>query len=292
MWRSVDFPLPLGPTIATMPDPSMRNAPLFLVLHGMGMNGPRMAEWTGLAERGTQAGFATVFPDACKQMWDDVGLGRTDRIDDAAFIAALVERLVSDRVAREGVLFLVGLSNGSYFAERLARHGVVSATGMVLVSGTGRAASRRMVAVPQQATAVLMFEGTADPLVPYAGGPSTGPLGWIVRWRARRLLVDSDGREVVAAETVAADWAGANGSNALPRIERMTAAPGDLAVDRLSWTEEGRRPVVLYKIAGGGHGWPGGPQYMPAFSIGKISRHLDATGILLDFARGEMAARA
>jgi len=33
-------------------------------------------------------------------MWDDVGLGRSDGIDDAAFIAALVDRLVSDGVAR------------------------------------------------------------------------------------------------------------------------------------------------------------------------------------------------
>jgi polyhydroxybutyrate depolymerase len=40
--------------------------------------------------------------------------------------------------------------------------------------------------------------------------------------------------------------------------------------------------VVLYRIEGGGHGWPGGPQYLQARIIGPIPRHLDATGILLD----------
>jgi hypothetical protein len=28
--------------------------------------------------------------------------------------------------------------------------------------------------------------------------------------------------------------------------------------------------------------WPGGPQYLPARIIGPISRHLNATGILLE----------
>jgi hypothetical protein len=33
---------------------------------------------------------------------------------------------------------------------------------------------------------------------------------------------------------------------------------------------------------GGGHGWPGGPQFLPARVIGPVPRHLDATGILLE----------
>ena len=40
--------------------------------------------------------------------------------------------------------------------------------------------------------------------------------------------------------------------------------------------------MVLYRIEGGGHGWPGGPQFLPARVTGPIPRHLDATGILLD----------
>jgi polyhydroxybutyrate depolymerase len=40
--------------------------------------------------------------------------------------------------------------------------------------------------------------------------------------------------------------------------------------------------VVLYRIEGGGHGWPGGPQFLPAAFIGPVPRRLDATGILLD----------
>jgi len=258
-------------------------APLLLVLHGSGLNGPTMAAWTGLAERGTAAGFATVFPDGWNEIWDDVGLGRTDGIDDGAFIVALIARLVSDGVAQEQVLFLAGLSNGAFFAERLARHGVVRPNGIVLVAGTAREASRRVALRPPHPTAVLMFEGTADRLVPFNGGAGTGPLGWMARRRSRRLLVDPGRREAVAALTTAADWAGANGCSAEPPIEALAAVQGDLAVDRLSWTRPGCRPVIVYRIQSGGHGWPGGPQYVPAVLVGTIARHLDATGILLDF---------
>jgi poly(3-hydroxybutyrate) depolymerase len=44
----------------------------------------------------------------------------------------------------------------------------------------------------------------------------------------------------------------------------------------------GLLPLVLYRIEGGGHGWPGGPQYLPARTVGPIPRQLDATQILLD----------
>jgi len=53
-------------------------------------------------------------------------------------------------------------------------------------------------------------------------------------------------------------------------------------VTRLTWSAPGCLPVVLYRIEGGGHGWPGGPQFLPARAIGPIPRHLDATGILLE----------
>jgi len=41
---------------------------------------------------------------------------------------------------------------------------------------------------------------------------------------------------------------------------------------------------VLYRIEGCGHGWPGGPQYLPKRWVGRIPRDLDATGILLSHA--------
>ena len=259
-------------------------APLLVVLHGMGLNGPQMAAWTGLAVRGPAAGFATVFPDAVGQTWDDTGQGRLDGIDDGGFVAGLIDLLVTQGTAMAGVVFLAGLSNGAFFAERLARQGIVRAAGVILVSGTAREAGRQAAPRPARPAAVLCIEGTRDPMVRYAGGRASGPLGWMARRRARRYLLHSDGRDVVAVETLTADWAATNGCSPVPSTEPLPGDPGELQVNRLSWTALGHAPVVLYRIEGGGHGWPGGPQYMPAMVVGRVARRLDATGILLDFA--------
>ena len=66
-------------------------------------------------------------------------------------------------------------------------------------------------------------------------------------------------------------------------------APGDLPVTRKTWARPGCHPATLYRIDGGGHGWPGGPQFMPARVIGPVAKHLDATGLLLDMAERETA---
>ncbi|MGA7912318.1 MAG: hypothetical protein WCC30_12325, partial [Candidatus Dormiibacterota bacterium] len=261
-------------------------APLLVVLHGTGLNGPLMAAWTGLAVRGPAAGFATVFPDAIGRIWDDSGEGRVDGVDDGRFISQLIDLLTAGGNAIADAVFVVGLSNGASFAERLGRQGIVRATGLILVSGTARDAARQATPRPQQAAAVLLIEGTKDPMMPYAGGRTAGPMAWMARRRARRSLVASAGRGVVAVETIAADWATVNGCSTTPVTDAVPGTPDDLPVSRRSWAAGGRARVVLYKIEGGGHGWPGGPQYMPAFLIGRIARRLDATGIVLDFVRG------
>ena len=71
--------------------------------------------------------------------------------------------------------------------------------------------------------------------------------------------------------------------------EPGNAAPGDLPVTRKAWARPGCHPATLYRIDGGGHGWPGGSQLTPARAIGPITRRLDATGLLLDMAERETA---
>jgi len=152
------------------------------------------------------------------------------------------------------------------------------------VAGTIRAASREAVPIPRQRTAVMIMASTGDKAVPYDGGPlgARGIPGLILRRRAARHGDLPSQRRVVATETVARDWAAANGISGEPVQVRLPDEPGDPPVTRLTWSAPGCPPVVLYRIEGGGHGWPGGPQYLPARVIGPIPRRLDASGILLD----------
>ena len=269
--------------LAPAADPA---APLLVALHGAGMTGQLMADWTRLATRGPAAGFTTVFPDGRQERWDDTGRGRADGLDDAAFVAALLDLLQKDHSPRLRVV-LVGLSNGATFAERLARTAVVAVDSLVLVAGTARVVSRRAVPVPRQPAGVLMVLGTADPHVPYEGGRGRGFMAWVARRRALRVLLHAEGREVVAAETLATDWAAVNGCPLEPHVEQLP----DQAADRMTWLAPGHRPVVIYRLIGAGHGWPGSRQYAPAWLVGRIPQGFDATAVALDFAAQSAGGR-
>ncbi len=270
-----------------------RGAPLLVVLHGSGMTGRAMAQLTGLGVRGPAAGFTTVFPDGWKGTWH-VGRapGKEPALDDAAFLQLLTYKIESDRAARSWPIVLAGLSDGAWFAEHLARLGLLPVAVLFLVAGTALERSRRIAPVPLLRATTVCIAGTGDPSVPYGGGPltRTGLHGWLLRRRAARRHGERAAEHVVAgAHTTAGDWAVGNGIAAGPGIEELPLQPGDPPVTRLSWTRTNCRPVTLYRIEGGGHGWPGGPQLRSARAAGLIARQLDATGILLDYAELEGA---
>ncbi len=204
--------------------------------------------------------------------------GGEPALDDAAFLAALAGQLGPAPV------LLAGISNGGGFAEYVARHGLLPLAGLFLVAGTLREFSRQACPVPRQKTPVTIMAGTADPMAPYYGGPlaARGAVGRVLRRRAERHGDRPAERQMAAVETVARDWAAGNGIGGEPVAEELPGTAGDPPATRLTWATPGCPPVVLYRIEGGGHGWPGGPQFLPARVIGPVPRHLDATRILLD----------
>jgi polyhydroxybutyrate depolymerase len=256
-------------------------APLLVALHGAGGTGLGMAALSGLAGRGPAAGFTVVFPDGWNRVWNDrrnaPGLARREAVDDVGFLQALVERLAADGVADPGNVSAVGMSNGGFLAEHLARHGLLPLRAVAIVAASATLLSRQQQPQPAAPATVLLFAGTADPLVPYAGGP-IGP----GRGRGRGGRSPGAGRGIaVGVEIVAADWAAANGLPATPAVERLAVAGTDLPVTLVRWQRPGRPPVLLHRVEGGGHTWPGGAQYLPERLVGRRSTGLDATGILL-----------
>jgi polyhydroxybutyrate depolymerase len=114
---------------------------------------------------------------------------------------------------------------------------------------------------------VLAFQGTADPLIPYAGGG-------VARRRGR----------VLSATRSIAFWAAVSGCTAAPVTTlEPDRAPGDgTRVHRTAYggCPDGRS-VELYTIEGGGHTWPGGPA--AGRRVGRVSRELDATALIWQF---------
>jgi polyhydroxybutyrate depolymerase len=268
--------------------------PLLLALHGLNSSGSRLAWWSGLGERGPRSGFHCVFPDALGTVWDDHGCGRVDGADDARFIAELIEHAAQTGAADPDRVVVTGVSSGATFAERLVRSGAVAARGLVLVCGTARIASAQTTAISAGGVDVALIAGTGDPILPYAGGPSRGPVGRLAIKQVAATLRDPSGHESVAPESLAAEWVAANGCRTPPELFTLPPTAEGFPVARMVWPpgEPGGPAVTLYRITGGGHGWPSGKQYLPASFLGRIPQGFDATGIALELARATTAVTA
>jgi polyhydroxybutyrate depolymerase len=84
-------------------------------------------------------------------------------------------------------------------------------------------------------------------------------------------------------------WLAHNGCSADPDISWLADVdPEDGTRIRkkvYSQCNQGVR-VMLYEIQGGGHTWPGGPQYLPEWMIGINSKDLDPAEVIWDFFDG------
>ncbi len=233
------------------------------------MTGRKLALWTGLA--GARTGRRIPRPPSqCRhrQVWDDHGTVRRDGGDDIAFVDTLITRLRNTGAAGERPVFIVGLANGAAFAERVARTGAVDVAGVALVAGTARearparahshaAASDCPGRDPRHRRQIVPVRGR--PLafaVPPSGEPPCPPGAG----RHQRPSRSSP------PKTLLDDWTRVNGVAGESAALRLDPGRGDPPVTRLTWAAAAppanatAAPVVLYRVEGGGHGWPGARQ--------------------------------
>lgn len=229
--------------------------PLVISLHGGALWPAAQREidqWDRVADA---HGFIVVHPSGVSgrgpRAWSagrEPGLTR-----DVRFIADLIDTLSATYDIDRTRIFASGLSNGGGMAfalscrlsDRIAAIGMVSTAIFLPWSGCS----------DERAVPVVLFQGTADRAVPYDGGTS-----WVAPdvfpsiplWTAR--FAERNGCESIAVEgRVAPD---------IVRIEYPACDEG--------------AAVVLYRLDGGGHSWPGGGLDAEWF-VGRTNTEIDAT---------------
>lgn len=259
--------------------------PLVVALHGAMMNGEMMEGLSRFSELSDETGdFAVVYPSGDPRggigMWDfytprlenepEKGRVASGR-DDLGFLLALIEHLVAKRIADRDRIFLSGMSNGAFFANRFALEFPDRIAALGLVAGTlPRLMADAVDAEPATPLPLIYFHGTEDQIVGIDGSDFLTrrdfslPADGYVRWWARRNGV-SDSRP---EKKVLPDHNPDDGC----RVEHWT------------W-ESSRYPVSFYRILGGGHTWPGGPETQPVRLLGPIPEDIDATLLMWDFFR-------
>jgi len=236
--------------------------PTIIMLHGAGRRAADIAHDSGLAQLAPREGLVAVFPEGRGSRWNFFPPGKESAKDvqffqqhgglpdDVGFLKILVADLVRRGVSDPKRIYLSGLSLGGVMALRMAcvDAGSFAAIGLLI---SAMAELTGASCQPAKPLPILMVNGTADQMLPYAGGQS---IRGDSLWSAERL-VGFFRRLNGCAE--AAQQSVLPGTH--PRrieIERSTRCSGG--------------PVVLYRIVGGGHDVPPG---------------LNAGQVLLDFFR-------
>lgn len=245
--------------------PAKRPAPLVIVLHGKTQRGADMITRTGWPQVAKREGLAVAFPDGLNHAWADARTkagpalrGPPPGTDDVAFIARLVEKLVADGIADAKRVFVAGISNGGAMAMTMAcaRADLFAAGASVIMNLTDEAA---VTCHPSRPLPMLIMNGTADPLVPYAGGRGSSYFAADGFWSTEETL--EFWRKLNGCETDDAARSDLPDRNAADQS----------TVTRISSRCPAGHDVVLYRVNNGGHRMPG---FSPDARFPKVAASL------------------
>lgn len=220
---------------------SMRGtpAPVVFVLHGgAASSGLAMHRKTDFTQLGTRKGYVTVYPSGVNG-WN-IGSHdmysvrrRTSDADDVRFFRQMFDRLIEERIADPGRIYVVGGSNGGVMTMNLVCHLADRIAGAgVLVATLPRAAETNWPK-PSRPVPIVIMLGTQDPMKPWSGN-----------------------RDQMSAEETVALWRKINVCHGQPHARELPDRdPHDgCRVDTQQWM--GKAQVLFYRMDGHGHGWP------------------------------------
>ncbi|HEV2583514.1 MAG TPA: PHB depolymerase family esterase [Ktedonobacteraceae bacterium] len=253
--------------------PPGQNAPmpLVLVFHGGGGSSRGMNAVTRFNSLADAQGFIVVYPDGYDKSWAD-GRGTTaaDRfgVNDVAFVSALIDQLAHTLSINARRIYAAGISNGGFFTLRLGCQLATKIAAIAVVAAT-MPANLAPTCHPARPVPAQFYHGSADPLVPAAGGSMTVGAGG----------------DILSINDSVALWARLNGCQSAPATTMLPQSINDgTQVQRAAYAgcQQGA-DVVFFNIIDGGHTWPGGLQYLPVSVIGRTTRNLNATNVMWAF---------
>ncbi len=256
-------------------------APLVLVLHGGGGEGRRFDQSTTqgtLTAAADRHGVVLVFPEGIRKQWND---GRTEIFktrkahDDVGFISKVIDTMVKNYGIDPTRVYATGISNGGFMSVRLSMDLTEKIAAVAPVTAQMTKALKDKT--PKLPISIMIVNGTKDPLVPFGGGH-------IRLFRFGR----SRGKILSTAATIER-FRRHNGCGKTPEKHMLPDRDPDdgttVAIDRYAGGKDGTE-VILVKVIGGGHTWPGGKQYLKPRIIGAVSRDIDASEMILQFFLG------
>jgi polyhydroxybutyrate depolymerase len=252
--------------------PSAVGLPVVIALHGGGMDGESLARYSGLNGKSDQAGFMAVYPNGTGLLervltWNAgncCAYAQRNKIEDVAFIQSVIQDLEKKYNVDRTRVSLTGISNGAMMAYRAAAESPQLIVAVAAVAGSLEIPADRI----RGPVPILHFHGTEDEFLPFAGG------------RGSRT---APGNFHNSVEKTIQAWVKINQAEPSPQIEELPdrAHDGTRVIRYTYAARQGGAEVILYKIIGGGHTWPGRP--FREKLLGKSTMNIDANEILWEF---------
>jgi polyhydroxybutyrate depolymerase len=257
--------------------------PLLFSFHGLGSTGDEQRDLSAFDELAEQEGFIAVFPDAtnlptegnpcaatlpplpgAEIQWN-LGAGSLQYcagVDDVGFASDMVDWFNNHYNIDADRIYSTGMSDGALFSYLLAFNLTDTFAAIAPVCGP-MPWGFEVLPEPDPIT-VILIHGTADPILDYDGH---GGLGGNVTYSVNETIAYWCGVDNITTEPVETVW-GPTGSDSTV-VHRYLYGGGTDGTE-----------VILFKVAGGGHTWPGGPQYASELAIGKVSTHIDGSALI------------
>jgi polyhydroxybutyrate depolymerase len=255
-----------------------RLTPLVLALHGGGGQGRRFdqsATQGTLTAAADKRGVVLVFPEGINKQWND---GRTEMLkaknaqDDVGFISRLIDTMVESYGIDSARVYATGISNGGFMSVRLAMDITEKLAAVAPV--TAQISKALEGQLPKVPISIMIVNGTKDPLVPFDGG------------HIRLFRFGRSRGEILSTASTVEHFRRHNGCGETPVKSQLPDKDLDdgsnVEVEKYTGGEDGTE-VILVKVIGGGHTWPGGKQYLNPWIVGTVCRDIDASEMILDF---------
>lgn len=256
-----------------------RALPVVLNFHGGGGHGANEQEYSLMDRLADRESFIVVYPNGTGRLgkrlltWNAgtcCGYAAVNNIDDAGYVRSLIAKMAEMIPIDRRRIYGTGLSNGGMMAYRLAAEaGDIFAAVAPVAGGMVLPAIKSARAVP-----VMHIHSVDDPRAIYSGG--LGPPFPLTNNRVFHPSIDQ----------MIVRWVNHNGCVAEPIIaERRTDRDGrSHTATRYVYTDcRDGAEVVLWKLGGAGHVWPGGKQKYMERILGPSTDIIDANQEMWNF---------
>jgi len=239
--------------------------PVVFIFHG-GLGNPGLIEkQTGFSQKADEEGFIVVYPYGTGSFdkklltwntWDCCGYANKKNINDIDFISAVLKEIKSKYNIDDKRIYATGHSNGGMMCYLISCELSEQFAAVAPVAGCMFDTS---MCNPESEVSLIIFNSTDDEHISYDGG-----IG-------EKSMVDI---ETIPVEATVNMWVAKYDAFLMNKSESSS-------FQKTSYKNNNGIEIVLYKLTGGGHSWPGGEK-IRRFADNPI-KDVSATDLIWEF---------